>query len=312
MLTGLSALLVRAHARDLPEPPARRSADDGRSTECRRLEMLPIECVVRGYLAGSGWKDYRAHGRGLRASRCPPGLQESERLPEPIFTPGHQGRGGPRREHHASRGARPCAARSAYARARERLSLELYRVRRGARARRAASSSPTRSSSSASTPTGGSCSATRCSRPTPRASGRPTTTRPGGPQPSFDKQFVRDWSASDRLGQDLPGPGAARRRRGRDAGALRRGLRAADRDPVRALSLRPEGGSVKATVLIRPKEGILDPAGRGGRRGAPHARVRRLRRPRRPRSSTSTSTPRTRRRRRPRSTACPASCSRTR
>src|SRR5437588_5300064 len=60
--------------------------DDGRSMECRRLEMLPIECVVRGYLAGSGWKDYRASGE-VCGHRLPAGLQESDRLPEPIFTP---------------------------------------------------------------------------------------------------------------------------------------------------------------------------------------------------------------------------------
>src|SRR5205814_912329 len=60
--------------------------DDGRSTECRRLEMLPLECVVRGYLAGSGWKDYRASG-AVCGHELPPGLRESERLPEPIFTP---------------------------------------------------------------------------------------------------------------------------------------------------------------------------------------------------------------------------------
>ena len=60
--------------------------EDGRSTECRRLAMLPIECVVRGYLSGSGWKDYRATG-AVCGHRLPEGLIESERLPEPIFTP---------------------------------------------------------------------------------------------------------------------------------------------------------------------------------------------------------------------------------
>jgi phosphoribosylaminoimidazole-succinocarboxamide synthase len=60
--------------------------DDGRSMECRRLEMLPIECVVRGYLAGSGWKDYRSSGE-VCGHRLPEGLQESDKLPEPIFTP---------------------------------------------------------------------------------------------------------------------------------------------------------------------------------------------------------------------------------
>ena len=60
--------------------------DDGRSMECRRLEMLPIECVVRGYLAGSGWKDYNASGE-VCGHRLPEGLSESDKLPEPIFTP---------------------------------------------------------------------------------------------------------------------------------------------------------------------------------------------------------------------------------
>jgi phosphoribosylaminoimidazole-succinocarboxamide synthase len=60
--------------------------DDGRSMECRRLEMLPIECVVRGYLAGSGWKDYSRSGE-VCGHALPEGLRESDKLPEPIFTP---------------------------------------------------------------------------------------------------------------------------------------------------------------------------------------------------------------------------------
>src|SRR5438445_844485 len=59
---------------------------DGRSTECRRLQMLPIECVVRGYLAGSGWKDYTATG-SVCGHALPAGLVESAELPEPLFTP---------------------------------------------------------------------------------------------------------------------------------------------------------------------------------------------------------------------------------
>jgi len=60
--------------------------DDGRSMECRKLQMLPIECVVRGYLAGSGWKDYKATG-ATSGHTLPEGLRESDRLPAPIFTP---------------------------------------------------------------------------------------------------------------------------------------------------------------------------------------------------------------------------------
>jgi phosphoribosylaminoimidazole-succinocarboxamide synthase len=60
--------------------------EDGRSTECRKLQMLPIECVVRGYLAGSGWKDYVATGE-VCGHKLPEGLVESQQLPRPIFTP---------------------------------------------------------------------------------------------------------------------------------------------------------------------------------------------------------------------------------
>lgn len=58
----------------------------GRTMLVRRAEMLPIECVVRGYLAGSAWAEYREHGT-MHHQRLPDGLQESERLPEPVFTP---------------------------------------------------------------------------------------------------------------------------------------------------------------------------------------------------------------------------------
>jgi phosphoribosylaminoimidazole-succinocarboxamide synthase len=60
--------------------------EDARSMECKRLEMLPIECVVRGYLAGSGWKDYQASGM-TSGHTLPEGLRESSKLLTPIFTP---------------------------------------------------------------------------------------------------------------------------------------------------------------------------------------------------------------------------------
>jgi phosphoribosylaminoimidazole-succinocarboxamide synthase len=85
VLTGLSGFWFTLLAPIVPNHMLA-IRDDGRSMECRRLEMLPIECVVRGYLAGSGWKDYRATG-ATSGHRLPQGLRESDRLPEPIFTP---------------------------------------------------------------------------------------------------------------------------------------------------------------------------------------------------------------------------------
>src|SRR6266542_1080716 len=85
VLTGLSAFWF-ARTRGICANHLLAVRPDGRSTECRRLEMLPIECVVRGYLSGSGWKDYRANGE-VCGHRLPAGLTESAELPEPIFTP---------------------------------------------------------------------------------------------------------------------------------------------------------------------------------------------------------------------------------
>lgn len=99
-LTGLSAHwfaetadivpnhLLSTRVADLPGIPEGMDADDlrGRVMLARRLEMLPVECVVRGYLAGSGWKDYLATGE-VCGHRLPGGLRQADRLPEPIFTP---------------------------------------------------------------------------------------------------------------------------------------------------------------------------------------------------------------------------------
>jgi phosphoribosylaminoimidazole-succinocarboxamide synthase len=76
-------------------PPAQASGDllRGRSMLVTRTEPLPIECVARGYLAGSGWKDYRATGE-VCGVRLPAGLQESDRLAEPIFTPATKAQSG--------------------------------------------------------------------------------------------------------------------------------------------------------------------------------------------------------------------------
>jgi phosphoribosylaminoimidazole-succinocarboxamide synthase len=85
VLTGLAGFWF-ARTRDIVPNHLLELRPDGRTTVARRLRMLPLECVVRGYLAGSGWKDYLATG-STSGHRLPEGLHESERLPEPIFTP---------------------------------------------------------------------------------------------------------------------------------------------------------------------------------------------------------------------------------
>ena len=85
VLTGLSAFWF-ARTGDIVGNHLLAVRPDGRSLECRRLQMLPVEFVVRGYLAGSGWVEYRDTA-AICGHRLPPGLVESERLPEPILTP---------------------------------------------------------------------------------------------------------------------------------------------------------------------------------------------------------------------------------
>ena len=77
--------LLSTRLEDLP-PAARRPEWEGRVMLCRRAEMLPIECIVRGYLTGSAWKEYRASGT-MHGTALPAGLLESSKLPEPVFTP---------------------------------------------------------------------------------------------------------------------------------------------------------------------------------------------------------------------------------
>src|SRR6516164_8557921 len=97
--------------------------DDGRSMECRRLEMLPVECVVRGYLAGSGWKDYTATG-STSGHALPEGLRESDKLPQPIFTPATKAQTG-HDENITREQAAELVGAERFAEV-ERVSLELY------------------------------------------------------------------------------------------------------------------------------------------------------------------------------------------
>lgn len=86
-LLGVENHLITTDVDEMPFPEGvDRSWFRGRSTLCRKCEVVPIECVVRGYLSGSGWKEYQESGK-VCGVELPNGLSESDRLPEPIFTP---------------------------------------------------------------------------------------------------------------------------------------------------------------------------------------------------------------------------------
>jgi phosphoribosylaminoimidazole-succinocarboxamide synthase len=174
---------------------------DGRSTECRRLEMLPIECVVRGYLAGSGWKDYRATG-AVCGHTLPEGLRESDRLPEPIFTPATKAEEG----HDENIDLDTAAKLVGRDRLDEvqRVSLELYRFASERALARGIVLADTKFEFGLDSD-GRLTLADEAFTPDSSRFWPADEYTPGGPQPSYDKQFVRDYCES--LGWDKTAPG---------------------------------------------------------------------------------------------------------
>jgi phosphoribosylaminoimidazole-succinocarboxamide synthase len=176
--------------------------DDGRSTECRRLEMLPVECVVRGYITGSGWKDYLRSGE-VCGHRLPEGLRESERLPEPIFTPSTKAQTG--HDENITRGqAAELAGRERFDEV-ERIALGLYAF--------AAAHAEARGIILADTKfelgvddAGRLVLADEAFTPDSSRFWPADRYEPGGPQPSFDKQYVRDYCESVAWDKTYPGP----------------------------------------------------------------------------------------------------------
>jgi phosphoribosylaminoimidazole-succinocarboxamide synthase len=200
VLTGLSAFWF-ARTREICPNHLLALRPDGRSTECRRLEMLPLECVVRGYLAGSGWQNYSATG-AICGHRLPPGLRESERLPEPIFTPSTKATTG--HDENIDR------ARAAGLVGRERLAevelaaLELYRFASAHAAEHGILLADTKFEFGVDD-RGMLVLADEAFTPDSSRFWPADEYAPGGPQPSFDKQFARDYCAS--LGWDKTPPG---------------------------------------------------------------------------------------------------------
>ena len=175
---------------------------DGRSTDCRRLEMLPLECVVRGYLAGSGWKDYCAGGT-TSGHALPPGLVESEQLPEPIFTPATKAAEGHDENIDAVRAAELVG--ESRLREVEGLSLGLYRFAAAHAAARGIVIADTKFEFGLDGE-GRIVLADEIFTPDSSRFWPADEYAPGGPQPSFDKQYVRDYCESLGWDKTYPGP----------------------------------------------------------------------------------------------------------
>ena len=159
---------------------------EGRSMLVKQAKMFPVECVVRGYLTGSGWKQYQASG-SVCGIPLPGGLLDGSRLPEPLYTPSTKGEVGTHDEN-ISYAATEAAIGAADAAELKRLTLAIYQ--------RAATHAESR----------GLILADEVLTPDSSRFWEAASWKPGGAQPSFDKQFVRDYLEAIHWNKQAPAP----------------------------------------------------------------------------------------------------------
>ena len=209
VLTGLSRFWFAETASIVPNHLLGVDVDGsddlrGRVMVCRPTEVIPIEAVVRGYLAGSGWKEYRASGT-VCGIPLPAGLRESDRLPEPIFTPATKAELG---EHDQNIDFETMAglvgddvARRVRAHA-----LELYRFAAERTASAGILLADTKFEFGVDPTSGDLLLIDEALTPDSSRFWDASTFEPGRPQASFDKQFVRDWLETQAWDKTAPGP----------------------------------------------------------------------------------------------------------
>jgi len=186
---------------DVLQPHA--AALQGRSMLCRRLSMVPVECVARGYLTGSGLADYRSTG-GICGAPLPPGLEDGSRLPEPLFTPATKAAVGDHDENvpydEVARRVGPVLAAEL-----RRLTLAVYRRGADLAAERGVLLADTKlelgHDAGGVLTLGDEVLTPDSSRFWPA-----DRWQPGRAQPSFDKQYVRDWLDASGWDRTAPGP----------------------------------------------------------------------------------------------------------
>jgi phosphoribosylaminoimidazole-succinocarboxamide synthase len=221
VLTGLSRFwfaetagivpnhLVGADPASLPPAWAARAPElRGRMMLCRRLEMLPVEIVVRGYLAGGGWKDYVATG-AVSGIRLPEGLREGDRLPAPILTPSTKAGAGHDEpisfDGLVDRLAAPGRDAARLADEVRDVALRVYAHASATCARAGILLADTKLEMGLARD-GTLVLADEVLTPDSSRFWDASAYAPGGPQPSFDKQYVRDWLDREAWDRTNPGP----------------------------------------------------------------------------------------------------------
>jgi phosphoribosylaminoimidazole-succinocarboxamide synthase len=169
-----------------------------RAVVCESLEMYPVECVARGYLAGSGLVDYRSSG-AVCGVALPPGLEDGSRLPEPIFTPATKAAVGDHDENVSYDVVAGEVGPDAAARLRD-LTLAVYRRAEDIARERGIILADTKLEFGTRAGDGRVVLADEVLTPDSSRFWPADLWSPGRPQPSYDKQFVRDWLTSPESG----------------------------------------------------------------------------------------------------------------
>jgi phosphoribosylaminoimidazole-succinocarboxamide synthase len=180
---------------------------DGRSMLVRRAKMFPVECVVRGYLSGSGWKDYKQTG-AICGIKLPSGLRESDPLPEPIFTPAAKINTGGHDENISYKTVEQTIG-AAHAGALRTLTLNIYDKATKHAAGKGLILADTKFEFGLIPDANGEDQIILADEVLTPDSSRywpAATYNPGGPQPSFDKQYVRDYLESIHWNKQAPAP----------------------------------------------------------------------------------------------------------
>jgi phosphoribosylaminoimidazole-succinocarboxamide synthase len=176
----------------------------GRAMLVERLEMVPVECVVRGYITGSGWKDYQRSGE-VCGIRLPEGLEESQQLPDPIFTPATKAEVGDHDENVDFDRAAEIVGDRALLEELRRLSIALY-ARAAAHARERGIILADTKFEFGRRRDGTIVLGDEICTPDSSRFWPADGYQPGRSQPSFDKQFVRDWAAGSGWDKTPPAP----------------------------------------------------------------------------------------------------------
>ena len=208
VLTGLSRYWFAETASIVPNHLRSVSVDDpflrGRSMIVEAVDVIPFEAVVRGYLAGSGWKGYQATGQ-VCGIRLPEGLRESDRLPEPIFTPATKAEDGAHDEN-VSFDVMAATVGGPLAEQVRAAALQLYRAASMVAAVAGILVADTKFEFGLRRGTGELLLIDEALTPDSSRFWDLHAYEPGRPQHSFDKQFVRDWLEDQDWDKTAPGP----------------------------------------------------------------------------------------------------------